>query len=392
MLNGYSSSANPNPSLAPEIPPQKVLVSTAHTAKTKRSRKALKQVKPHPSQNSKTDEAKSTPNADAAVVENEKTEIEIDINEPEPPSRDDEISDDPISLYLEEISRISLLSRSKEVYLAKQIEKGNFATEALESEMDLTSAEKSRLQRTVKQGNRARDQLIEANYRLVISITKKYASRGVAFMDLIQEGNIGLIKAVDKFDYTRGYKFSTYATWWIRQAVTRAIADQGRTIRVPVHMCERINKLARTTRELAQNLGREPKLEELAEMMETTVEGIQAIQRIAQHPLSLEMPLGEEQESNLGDFLEDLSSPTLVETAANEVLRELIDDALNSLSAREGRVLQLRCGLVDGKPHTLEEVGQKFGVTRERVRQIEAAALRKLRHPSRSRKLKDFLD
>ena len=304
----------------------------------------------------------------------------------------EEVASDPISLYLEEISRISLLNRQKEVQLAKKIEAGNIASDRLQESENLSVDEVRRYRRMIKLGNRARDQLIEANYRLVISITKKYASRGVAFMDLIQEGNIGLIKAVDKFDYRRGYKFSTYATWWIRQAVTRAIADQGRTIRVPVHMCERINKLARTTRELSQKWGREPALEELADEMETTPDAIQQIRRIAQHPLSLEMPIGEEQESNLGDFIEDDSSPTLSETTNTEVLRELMDDVLSSLNAREGRVLQLRFGLVDGQPHTLEEVGQKFGVTRERVRQIEAAALRKLRHPRRSRRLKDFLE
>jgi RNA polymerase primary sigma factor len=304
----------------------------------------------------------------------------------------EEVASDPISLYLEEISRISLLNRQKEVQLAKKIEASNIARAKLRKDKNLSADEIKRYRRMIKKGDRARDQLIEANYRLVISITKKYASRGVAFMDLIQEGNIGLIKAVDKFDYRRGYKFSTYATWWIRQAVTRAIADQGRTIRVPVHMCERINKLARTTRELSQKWGREPELDELAGEMETTPDAIQQIRRIAQHPLSLEMPIGEEQESNLGDFIEDDSSPTLSESTNTEVLRELMDEVLSSLNAREGRVLQLRFGLVDGQPHTLEEVGQKFGVTRERVRQIEAAALRKLRHPRRSRRLKDFLE
>lgn len=304
---------------------------------------------------------------------------------------DDEKGNDPISLYLDEISRISLLSREKEVELAKKIEASVFAKKKLKKG-NLSTDEVDHLRATIRIGQKARDELIEANYRLVISITKKYASRGVAFMDLIQEGNIGLIKAVDKFDYHRGYKFSTYATWWIRQAVTRAIADQGRTIRVPVHMCERINKLSRTSRELAQKSGREATTEEIAEAMETTPEGIEQIRRIAQHPLSLEMPIGEEQESNLGDFIEDDKNPTLNETTNDEVLRELMDTVLNSLNAREGRVLQLRFGLVDGKPHTLEEVGQKFGVTRERVRQIEAAALRKLRHPRRSRRLKDFLD
>jgi len=304
---------------------------------------------------------------------------------------DDAPASDPITLYLEEISRISLLNRKKEVQLAKKIEAGKIASRKLK-EGNLSAGEAQRCRETIAQGNKARDQLIEANYRLVISITKKYASRGVAFMDLIQEGNIGLIKAVDKFDYHRGYKFSTYATWWIRQAVTRAIADQGRTIRVPVHMCERINKLGRASRDLAQQWGREPNTEEIAEAMETTAEGVQQIRRIAQHPLSLEMPIGEEQESNLGDFIEDNGNPTLSESTSSGVLKELMDDVLSSLNAREGRVLQLRFGLVDGQPHTLEEVGQKFGVTRERVRQIEAAALHKLRHPRRSRRLKDFLE
>ena len=305
----------------------------------------------------------------------------------------DEKSSDPISLYLDEISRIPLLSREKEVELAQQIEAGDIASDKLENaSLSLSNKEIAKLKATVKEGDKARNELIQANYRLVISITKKYASRGVAFMDLIQEGNIGLIKAVDKFDYTRGYKFSTYATWWIRQAVTRAIADQGRTIRVPVHMCERINKLARTTRELTQKWGREPDNEELAAALETTPDGIEQIRRVAQHPLSLEMPIGEEHESNLGDFIEDNNNPTLSESTNDEVLKEVMDDVLNSLSAREGRVLQLRFGLVDGQPHTLEEVGQKFGVTRERVRQIEASALRKLRHPRRIRRLRDFIE
>jgi RNA polymerase primary sigma factor len=339
-------------------------------------------------QNKTSKKLKNTSNADLGLVKDNFDDEEVEAEN----KNVDSGTSDPISLYLEEISRISLLSRQKEVELATKIEAGNIATEKLESNDKLTSAEISNLHHTVKQGNIARDELIGANYRLVISITKKYASRGVAFMDLIQEGNIGLIKAVDKFDYRRGYKFSTYATWWIRQAVTRAIADQGRTIRVPVHMCERINKLARTNRELSQELGREPQPEELAKAMDTTPDGIQHIRRIAQHPLSLEMPIGEEQESNLGDFIEDNNNPTLNETTNTEALKELMDDVLNSLNAREGRVLQLRFGLVDGQPHTLEEVGQKFGVTRERVRQIEASALRKLRHPRRSRRLKDFLD
>lgn len=303
-----------------------------------------------------------------------------------------DIPEDPISLYLEDISHISLLSREKELSLARTIEEGELAAQKLENTTHtLTKIEIEQCRKLIKQGKKARETLIEANYRLVISISKKYASRGVSFMDLIQEGNIGLIKAVSKFDYRRGYKFSTYATWWIRQAVTRALADQGRTIRIPVHMCERINKLSRTTRELSQSLGREPDIEEIAKAMETSPDGIEQIKQIAQHPLSLEMPIGEEQESNLGDFIEDELTPSLSETTTNELLKERMDNILASLNAREGRILQLRFGLYDGKPYTLEEVGQKFGVTRERVRQIEAAALRKLRHPRRSRPLKDFL-
>jgi RNA polymerase primary sigma factor len=391
MLNGqpqsHTNSTTPPPS---------------RSTTKKRPKTSPKSQKPHPRRHTQDVDPDSELSAKADDVELEEDGLEEfeedlelddlydDEGQDENPI-DDGSSNDPITLYLEEISRISLLSRKKEVQLAKKIEAAKIAGQHLKED-DLSPGEVKRCQKIIAQGDKARDQLIEANYRLVISITKKYASRGVAFMDLIQEGNIGLIKAVDKFDYRRGYKFSTYATWWIRQAVTRAIADQGRTIRVPVHMCERINKLSRTTRELAQKRGREPSTEEIAEAMDTSSEGIQQIRRIAQHPLSLEMPIGEEQESNLGDFIEDNGTPTLSETANSEVLKELMEDVLSSLNAREGRVLQLRFGLVDGQPHTLEEVGQKFGVTRERVRQIEAAALRKLRHPRRSRRLKDFLD
>ncbi|RME49137.1 MAG: RNA polymerase sigma factor RpoD [Caldilineae bacterium] len=311
---------------------------------------------------------------------------------PKQPSRaaNSDLSDDPISLYLDEISHIALLNREKELALARKIEEGKEAARQLQ-QSDLSPEERARLQQRVEEGQKARDELISANYRLVISITKKYASLGVSFMDLVQEGNIGLIKAVDRFDYRRGYKFSTYATWWIRQAVTRAIADQGRTIRIPVHMCERINKLSRVTRELAQELGREPTIEEVAQEMDTTPRGVKRLCQIAQFPLSLEMPIGEEQESNLGDFIEDDSNLSLSEMTVQSLLRERMDRILSSLTAREGRILRMRFGLYDGKTYTLEEVGQKFGVTRERVRQIEAAALRKLRHPRRSRFLKEFL-
>lgn len=385
MLNGQPQSATHTNGIlqAPPVP----------TIKSKSNSKA-KNPKDLENDPSPTDASLSTDDdeiLDEKILEALADEAEGVDEEKETGNVGSDSSSDPISLYLEEISRISLLSREKEVELAKKIEAGDIASEKLKSG-NLSATEIKKTRTRIADGNKARDELIEANYRLVISITKKYASRGVAFMDLIQEGNIGLIKAVDKFDYRRGYKFSTYATWWIRQAVTRAIADQGRTIRVPVHMCERINKLSRTSRELAQKWGRDATTEEIAEAMETTPDGVQQIRRIAQHPLSLEMPIGEEQESNLGDFIEDDSGPTLNENANTEVLKELMDDVLSSLNAREGRVLQLRFGLVDGQPHTLEEVGQKFGVTRERVRQIEAAALRKLRHPRRSRRLKDFLE
>lgn len=297
---------------------------------------------------------------------------------------------DPMNLYLEDISHISLLSREEEVSLARQIEKGIEAEAQLLS-VNITSAERQMYHKLISEGVTARNRLIEANYRLVISVAKKYANQGVSFMDLIQEGNIGLIKAVKKFDYQRGYKFSTYATWWIRQAVTRALADQGRTIRIPVHMSERINRYSRTIRGLLQTLGREPTKKEIADAMEMTEKGISQLEKIIQHPLSIEKTIGEGQESNLGDFLEDNSSPTLTEAATQQFLKERMDRVLTSLSAREGRILRLRFGLYDGKTYTLEEVGQKFGVTRERVRQIESTALRKLRHPRRSRPLRDFL-
>jgi RNA polymerase primary sigma factor len=297
---------------------------------------------------------------------------------------------DTISLYMEDVSRIDLLTSEEEVRLAKLIEAGEVASKKLQ-QGNLSPPEIEQYRYAVNDGLAARDALVSANFRLVISITKKYASRGVSMMDLIQEGNIGLIKAVDKFDYRRGYKFSTYATWWIRQAITRAIADQGRTIRVPVHMYERINKLVRTQRELAQELGREPSIEELAQELDITPDDVDEIRRVAQHPISLETPVGDEKESHLADFVEDKSTPTLSEAATYEFLKEHLDQILTSLNAREGRVIRLRFGLHDGKRYTLEEVGQKFGVTRERIRQIEAAALRKLRHPRRSRHLRDYL-
>ncbi len=272
--------------------------------------------------------------------------------------------DDPVRMYLREIGRIPLLTFDQELDLAKRI---------LDGDED------------------AKKQLAESNLRLVVSIAKKYVGRGMLFLDLIQEGNMGLIKAVEKFDYTKGFKFSTYATWWIRQAITRAIADQARTIRIPVHMVETINKLIRTSRHLLQQLGREPTPEEIAEEMEIPVEKVMEIQKIAQDPVSLETPIGEEDDSHLGDFIQDDDSPAPHDSAAYTLLKEQLEEVMNTLTPREAKVLKLRFGLEDGKARTLEEVGREFEVTRERIRQIEAKALRKLRHPSRSKKLRDYM-
>ena len=287
-------------------------------------------------------------------------EVDIDLSIPEGIS-----IDDPVRMYLKEIGRVPLLSADEEIALAKRMEAGD---------------------------EEAQKELAEANLRLVVSIAKRYVGRGMLFLDLIQEGNLGLIKAVEKFDYNKGYKFSTYATWWIRQALTRAIADQARTIRIPVHMVETINKLIRVSRQLLQQLGREPSPEEIAEAMEISVERVREIMKIAQEPVSLETPIGEEEDSHLGDFIEDQDAPAPAEAASFMLLKEQLEEVLDTLTEREERVLRLRFGLDDGRARTLEEVGQNFGVTRERIRQIEAKALRKLRHPSRSRKLKDFLD
>ena len=312
----------------------------------------------------------------------------------ESPSEDVDLSaidiDDSISLYLKEIGRIPLLTAEQEVSLAKRMEAGRLAKRRLSKER-LSTEERDRLRDIVRDGKAAQEHLIKANSRLVVSVAKKYVGRGVPFLDLIQEGNIGLIRAVKKFDYRRGYKFSTYATWWIRQAVTRAIADQGRTIRVPVHMYEQINRLARVSRQLVQELGRDPTVEEIAEELGVSPKKVERTIKVSQRPLSLEMPVGEEDDSFLGDFIEDSEAPSPTDQASQQLLRDQIDDIFVSLTPREVRILQLRFGLVDGYSYTLEEVGKKFGVTRERIRQIEAQALGRLRHPSRSRKLRDFL-
>jgi RNA polymerase primary sigma factor len=299
--------------------------------------------------------------------------------------------DDSISLYLKEIGRIPLLTAEQEVSLAKRMEAGRNAKRHLGNSRNLSFEERKSLSAVVRDGQAAHEHLIKANSRLVVSVAKKYVGRGVPFLDLIQEGNIGLIRAVKKFDYRRGYKFSTYATWWIRQAVTRAIADQGRTIRVPVHMYEQINRLARVSRQLVQELGRDPTVEEIAEELGVSPKKVERTIKVSQRPLSLEMPVGEEDDSFLGDFIEDSDAPSPTDQASQQLLRDQIEDIFVSLTPREVRILQLRFGLVDGYSYTLEEVGRKFGVTRERIRQIEAQALGRLRHPSRSRRLRDFL-
>jgi RNA polymerase primary sigma factor len=299
--------------------------------------------------------------------------------------------DDSISLYLKEIGRIPLLTAEQEVDLAKRMEAGREAKKRLGRGDGLGEPERQRLRLTAVDGHAAQEHLTKANSRLVVSVAKKYVGRGVPFLDLIQEGNIGLIRAVKKFDYRRGYKFSTYATWWIRQAVTRAIADQGRTIRVPVHMYEQINRLARVSRQLVQELGRDPTVEEIAEELGVSPKKVERTIKVSQRPLSLEMPVGEEDDSFLGDFIEDSDAPSPTDQASQQLLRDQIEEIFGSLTPREVRILQLRFGLLDGYSYTLEEVGKKFGVTRERIRQIEAQALGRLRHPSRSRKLRDFL-
>jgi RNA polymerase primary sigma factor len=299
---------------------------------------------------------------------------------------------DPVRMYLKEIGRVPLLSAEEEVDLAKRVEAGLFASEKVTMNMSLPAGLRRDLELIERDGQLAKKKLIEANLRLVVSIAKRYVGRGMLFLDLIQEGNLGLIRAVEKFDYTKGYKFSTYATWWIRQAITRAIADQARTIRIPVHMVETINKLVRIQRQLLQDLGREPTPEEIGVEMELPPERVREIQKLSQEPVSLETPIGEEDDSNLGDFIEDSDAVVPIDAASFILLQEQLDSILHTLSEREKKVIQLRFGLSDGHPRTLEEVGKEFGVTRERIRQIESKTLSKLRHPSRSQKLRDYLE
>lgn len=336
---------------------------------------------------------------DIILDEEDEVEVEkIDLSVPEGVS-----VEDPVRMYLKEIGKVPLLSADEEIELAQNMEDGAVAIEkinVLKGRLDGASEEEKAeikeeiktLQRDVDKGADAKKRLAEANLRLVVSIAKRYVGRGMLFLDLIQEGNLGLIKAVEKFDYKKGYKFSTYATWWIRQAITRAIADQARTIRIPVHMVETINKLIRVSRQLLQELDREPSPEEIAKEMSMPVDRVREILKISQEPVSLETPIGEEEDSHLGDFIKDDNVPVPADAAAFTLLKEQLEEVLGTLTEREQKVLTLRFGLEDGRARTLEEVGKEFNVTRERIRQIEAKALRKLRHPSRSRKLKDYLE
>jgi RNA polymerase primary sigma factor len=348
-----------------------------------------------------TDDTDDMPDDDEILInEEEDVDMEsIDLSVP------DGISiEDPVRMYLKEIGKVPLLTADQEIELAKQMEAGMLADKVLAA-TDITKVKmkeeeaeliKDKTPEELKEmsdtGNEAKKRLAEANLRLVVSIAKRYVGRGMLFLDLIQEGNLGLIKAVEKFDFRKGFKFSTYATWWIRQAITRAIADQARTIRIPVHMVETINKLIRISRQLLQELGREPTPEEIAEQMNMPVDRVREILKISQEPVSLETPIGEEEDSHLGDFIQDDNVPVPADAAAFTLLKEQLVEVLGTLTEREQKVLRLRFGLDDGRARTLEEVGKEFNVTRERIRQIEAKALRKLRHPSRSRKLKDYLD
>ena len=327
-------------------------------------------------------------------LDKELEEIEVSKEELEDLSVPEGINiDDHVKMYLKEIGKVNLLTPEEELSLAKRMADGETAKEQLEEiGEEIDEDTKKQIDLLIADGEKAKKSLAEANLRLVVSIAKRYVGRGMLFLDLIQEGNLGLIKAVDKFDYTKGYKFSTYATWWIRQDITRAIADQARTIRIPVHMVETINKLIRVSRQLLQELGRDPKPEEIAKEMDMSEEKVREIMKIAQDPVSLETPIGEEEDSHLGDFIPDEDALAPAEAAAYSLLKDQIEEVLSSLNEREQKVLKLRFGLEDGRARTLEEVGKEFDVTRERIRQIEAKALRKLRHPSRSKKLRDYLD
>lgn len=342
------------------------------------------------------DELKATVNVQLPKVTASKARIQRQTRRRTADTSVTMLTGDPVRMYLKEIGKVPLLTAAEEIDLAMKIEAGVDAGDQLEAAdkegIELDRRERRRLSRIEQVGLDAKQQLIEANLRLVVSIAKRYVGRGMLFLDLIQEGNLGLIRAVEKFDYTKGFKFSTYATWWIRQAITRAIADQARTIRIPVHMVETINKLVRIQRQLLQELGREPTPEEIAKEMDLTPERVREIQKISQEPVSLETPIGEEEDSQLGDFIEDDAAVVPPDAASFSMLQEQLTKVLDGLAERERKVISLRFGLEDGHPRTLEEVGREFGVTRERIRQIESKTLAKLRHPSRSSKLKDYLE
>ena len=355
--------------------------------------------------------AAADPALAAAVATDDDDEDDDDDESPKPPSDDDDedekkplaaegevgISTDLVRAYLKEIGKVPLLTAEMEVELAQRIEAGLFAAEKVRQAEEgeaakLSAALRRDLDWLVHDGQKAKRHLLEANLRLVVSIAKRYLGRGMLFLDLIQEGNLGLIRAVEKFDYTKGYKFSTYATWWIRQAITRAMADQARTIRIPVHMVEQINKLTRVQREMLQELGREPTPEELAKELDMTPEKVVEIQGYAREPVSLETTIGDDQDSNLGDFIEDADAPIAADVVSYGLMQEQLNEVLRTLTDREAAVVKMRFGLVDGQPRTLDEIGREFGLTRERIRQIESKTLSKLRHPSRSQKLRDYLD
>ncbi|HEY5686611.1 MAG TPA: RNA polymerase sigma factor RpoD [Acidimicrobiia bacterium] len=342
-------------------------------------------------------EAEASPDVFEQVFDqlrSRKIRIEEDSDDPVDDLLDDETLSvsDPVKMWLTEIGRYRLLSAQQEVELAMQLEAGRTAEERLKAEPEPAIEDRMLLERAVRKGNSAHQRLVEANLRLVVSIARNYVGRGLALLDLIQEGNLGLMRAVDRFDYRRGFKFSTYASWWIRQAITRSIADQARTIRVPIHVVDMINKLTRTQRELSQDLGREPTIKEIAREMDLDIDRVEELSQIAQNPVSLETPVGEEEDSTLGDFVEDGTAEIPVEAATFRLLQDYLAQTLEGLNQREREVLVLRFGLEDGRVRTLEEVGERFGVTRERIRQLETKALAKLRHPNNSRRLEGFLE
>jgi RNA polymerase primary sigma factor len=389
-----SAAASAEP--ATKAPARKRAVAVVEDTEPTAGRKAAKAADakvaaaPAPESAEPADPEAIEPDAAELVDDDEEEEVVVPEEDTSGPSTD------LVRAYLKEIGRVALLNAEQEVELAKRIEAGLFAAEKIRQsdagELKLTKTVKKDLEWLTADGQRAKDHLLEANLRLVVSVAKRYTGRGMAFLDLIQEGNLGLIRAVEKFDYTKGYKFSTYATWWIRQAITRAMADQARTIRIPVHMVEQINKLTRVQRQMLQDLGREPTADELATELDMTPDKVVEIQGYAREPVSLEQNVGDEGDSQLGDFIEDADAPIAAEVVSFGLLQRELDSVLKTLPEREAAVVALRFGLTDGQPRTLDEIGKEFGLTRERIRQIEAKTLSKLRHPSRSQKLRDYLE